>query len=259
VKARRFRPSRVLALALALVPLATAGCAIVPPGPRQPIAPAARQVLDVLVVRWHDFTGLRTLAEIHVQRGERQQLHGVLVAKPPDSVRFEALSPMGQPLFIAIIRDGRLVAYDATTNEATIGPATAETTARAMSLPFEPADLVAVLAGHALPPHDVRGAELLPADEVGPSIELIGKVNRRRIWLDLETGVVQQFELTGGRADALIRYERAPDRELLGFDLTATLGWAASVRYRDPTFGAEVPDEVFAFTIPKSAKIQQIR
>jgi outer membrane lipoprotein-sorting protein len=258
VSARR-RRSNVLALAIVL--LAAAGCATVPRVPRQPIGPEAQHALERLTARWREFTGLRTLADIRVQRaGERQQLQGVLLAKPPGSVRFEALSPMGQPLFLATIHDGRLIAYDATTNEATVGPATAETAARVMNLPFEPQDLVAVLAGHAVPPDDVRVAEVLPPDELGPSIELVGGVNRRRIWLDPETGEVQQFELTGGRAEARVRYVRTSAGERNGFDLTSMLGYAsATVRYRDPTFTAELPDEVFLLTIPNSAKIQQIR
>jgi outer membrane lipoprotein-sorting protein len=237
------------------------GCATLPPVPRQRIGPDARQALDRLAERAREVSGLRTLAAIRVQRGgERQQLTAVLLAKPPDSVRFEALAPTGQPLFVATIRDGRLVAYDATTDEATVGPATAETAAKIMNLPFAPRDLVAVLAGHAVPPEDIRVAEIVPADQIGPSIELTGEVNRRRIWMDLDTGLVRQLELSGGRAEARIVYERASGGELRGFDLTAMLGYiTASVRYQNPVFRAELPDELFALAIPKTAKINDIR
>jgi outer membrane lipoprotein-sorting protein len=255
------RRPRSSVAAVAILALLATGCATLAHTPRQRIGPEAREVIDRLQERWRGFSGLRTLADIRVQRGtERQQLHGVLLAKPPASVRFEALSPMGQPLFLATIRDGRITAYDATTNEAMVGPATAETAARVMSLPFEPTDLVAILAGHALPPDDVRGAEVLAPDAVGPSVELVGDANRRRIWLEPGTGLVRQMELTGGRAEARIRYDRDPDGEFRGFDLTAMLGWVkASVRYEAPTFGADVPDELFTLTLPKSAKIQDIR
>lgn len=248
-------------LGVALVLVIAVGCATLQPVPRQPIGAEAQRALAALRARWQSFTGLRTLADVTVQRGtERQQLRAVVLARPPASVRFEALSPMGQPLLLATIHDGTLTAYDATTNEAHVGPATAQTTARILGLPFEPQDLVAVLAGHALPPADVRVAELLPPDKVGPSLELSGEVNRRRIWLDLETGQVKQLELTGGRAEARIRYVRAPDGEPRGFDLTAMLGLiTASVRYQEPAFGVDLPDERFTFAIPNTAKIQQIR
>lgn len=248
-------------LALGLLALAVVGCATLPPVPRERIGPEAQRAIDRLSERWSRFSGLRTLAEIRVHRGgERQQLYGVLLAKPPASVRFEALSPMGQPLFLATIQHGRIIAYDATTNEAMIGPATAWTAARVMNLPFEPQDFVAVLAGHALPPDDVRVAEILPADALGPSIELVGQVNRRRIWMDPSTGLVRQLEVTGGRAEARIRYDRTPTGEMNGFDLTAMLGWiSAAVRYEHPSFNVSLPDELFGLTIPNSAKIQDIR
>lgn len=255
--ARRLRSSALLGLLL----LVAAGCATVPPVPRQPIGADARRALVLLRQRGAEFSGLRTLADLVVQRGsERHQLRGVLLVRAPASVRFEALSPMGQPLLLVTIHAGQLTAYDVTTDEAHVGPATAEVTARVLGLPFEPEDLVATLAGHAVPPEDVRVAGILEPDQVGPSLELTGQVNRRRIWMDLQTGAVQQVELTGGRAEARIRYHRSPDGELAGFDLTAMLGWiAAAVRYRTPIFGADLPDGVFSFTVPNSAKIQAIR
>lgn len=255
----RKRLSKALGVALVLV--VAAGCATLQPVPRQPISAETERALTALRERWREFSGLRTLAEVTVQRAtERQQLLAVVLARPPASVRFEALSPMGQPLLLATIHDGTLTAYDATTDEAYVGPATAQTTARILGLPFEPQDLVAVLAGHALPPADVRVAELLPPDTIGASLELAGEVNRRRIWLDLETGQVLQLELTGGRAEARIRYLRASNGEPRGFDLTAMVGLiTASVRYQEPSFGNDLPDDRFAFAIPKTAKIQTIR
>jgi outer membrane lipoprotein-sorting protein len=237
------------------------GCATVPPAPRQPIAPEARAAIDALEERWRRFSGLRTLAHIRAQRGgQRQEVQGVLLARPPGSVRFEALSPMGQPLLIAVVHEGQLIAYDLTTDEVTTGVATPEVTARVLGLPFEPHDLVAVLAGHAVPPNDVRSAEMLPADGAGVSLELFGRDNRRRIWLDPATGVVRQMELTGGRAEARIVYARGTNGEPAGFDLTAMMSYIrASVRYQNPDFEAQIDPELFALTVPNTAKIRQIR
>ena len=238
-----------------------AGCATLPPAPRQAIGPDARRVIEQLESRWRAFGTLRTLADVLVQqRGDRHQLRGVLLAKAPTSVRFEALSPMGQPLLLATIHDGRLTAYDATTNEAYVGAATAETTARFLHLPFEADDLVGILAGYPVPPLDVRAAQLLPPDPTGPSIELYGAANRRRIWYDGDTGVVRQFELTGGRAEVRVRYHRGADGALTGFDLTAPIALvSATVRYHEPAFDIPLPTSQFALTLPKDAKIQEIR
>src|SRR5439155_9656447 len=104
---------------------------------------------------------------------------GVLLVKAPDSIRLEALSPLGQqPLALVVIHEGQLTAYDVAKNAARIGPATAETIAREVGLPLEPDDLVAVLAGRAAPPRDLRTAELLPADGSGPSLDLDRKSTR---------------------------------------------------------------------------------
>jgi outer membrane lipoprotein-sorting protein len=254
VSARKLRSSLVAALVLA-------GCATLPPAPRQAITPDARRVIEQLESRWRAFGTLRTLADIVLQqRGDRQQLRGVLLAKAPTSVRFEALSPMGQPLLLATIHDGRLTAYDATTNEGYVGAATAETTARFLHLPFEADDLVGILAGIPIPPLDVRVAELVADDETGPSIELHGASNRRRIWYDAATGLVRQFELTGGRAEVRVRYERDGSGGLRGFELTAPLAvLSATVRYQDPAFDVPLASSQFALTIPKGAKIQEIR
>ena len=237
------------------------GCATFASVPRQPISAEARLALALLEERWHEFSDLRTLAEISIQRGpERQQLRGVVLARAPASVRFEALSPLGQPLLLATIHDGRLTAYDTTTNEAYVGRATDDAAGRLLGLPFEPDDLVAMLSGHAVPPKDLRAAELRPPDTLGPSLELTGTSDRRRVWLDLDTGVVRQVEVSGSRG-ARITFQRDDGTARMdGFDVTAALSMVkASVRYRNPEFGVQVSPDLFSLTVPKGAKIQDIR
>jgi len=203
----------------------------------------------------------RWLADITLDRGgQRQRLSGVLLARAPGSVRFEALSPFGQPFLFVTVHDRRLTAYDATTNEAAIGEATAESTARMLSLPFDPEDLVAVLSGRAAPPRDLRVVEILPSDEHGPSLNLIGGVHRQRVWMDLSSGVVRRLAITGGRAEALVTYVLSADGTLTGFDVTAGEGQvAASVRYRSLAMGVGVEPERFTFAPPKDAKTRAIR
>jgi outer membrane lipoprotein-sorting protein len=212
-----------------------------------------------LITRWHGFSDLRTLADIRVQRGgEGQQLTGVLLARTPDSVRFEALSPLGQPVLVVSIHQGQLTAYDATANEGLLGPATAETAARLLSLPFDPEDLVGVLAGRVLPPRDLRTAEIQPADAQGPSLDLIGGVHRKRIWMDFETGVVRQVEITGGRYEVRVTYVRDADDRVTGFDLTAAQAYlTGTVRYRNPAFDGGLDPERFRLILPEGAKIER--
>ena len=257
MSARRRRSSLVLLLAIALA----AGCAIALPPPRQPISEDARRAIDLLVTRWHAVTDLRALADIEVDRGgQRQKLTGVLLAKAPGSVRFEALSPFGQPFLVAVVHDGQLTAYSAVSNEAVVGDATAETTARLLGLPFEPHDLVAVVSGYAVPPRDLRIGEVLPADDLGPSLSLVGLFNEQRIWMDFATGVVRQLQIVGGRAAATVTYQRDDQGRLSGFDISAAERYmTGTVRYRNLTTGVGLVSERFALTLPKDAKTQPIR
>jgi outer membrane lipoprotein-sorting protein len=255
---RASAPKRLSSL---LAVLLLGGCAIAPPTPHAPIDAEARQVVERLAARWQEFHDLRALADVTLKRGsDRQRLSGVLLARAPGSVRFEALSPFGQPFLLVAIHDGRITAYNAVTNEARVGEATVESAASLLSLPVEPADLVGILSGRAVPPADLRVAELIPADELGPSINLIGRYNRQRVWLDPATGVARQVTITGGRSEATVTFRRDDDGALSGFDLTAANGYVGGgVRYRSFTENAGIDADRFALTLPKDAKIQSIR
>jgi len=257
VSVRRLRSSVLALLAFWLA----AGCSIAMAPPRQRVSEEARRAIDLLVTRWHAVTDLRALADIMVDRGgQRQQLNGVLLAKAPGSVRFEALSPFGQPIVIAVVHGGQLTAFSALTNEALVGEATAETTARLLSLPLEPQDLVAVVSGLAVPPRDLRLAEVMPPDALGPSLSLVGAVSEQRIWMDFQTGVVRQLQIIGGRAAATVTYIRDGDGQLTGFDLTAAERYVTgTVRYRNVATAVGLTDDRFALALPKDAKTQSIR
>jgi outer membrane lipoprotein-sorting protein len=257
VSARRLRSSLLVLLAVGLA----VGCSIALPPPRQAIPEDARRAIDLLITGWKAVTDLRALVDIDVDRnGQRQRLSGVLLAKAPGSVRFEALSPFGQPFLIAVVHEGHLTAFSAATNEAVVGDATAETTARLLGLPLEPHDLVAVVSGYAVPPADLRQAEVLPADAVGPSLSMVGSVHEQRVWMDLRTGLVHQMQIVGGRAAATVTYRRDGDGQLTGFDVSAAERYVTgTVRYRSLATGVGLAAERFALTLPKDAKTQPIR
>jgi outer membrane lipoprotein-sorting protein len=233
----------------------------VPPTPRAPIDAEARRVVELLAARWQEFRDLRALADIDLKKGsDRRRLSGALLARAPASVRFEALSPFGQPFLLVTMHDGRIIAYNAATNEATVGPANVETAADLLSLPVEPEDLVALLSGRAAPPKDLRVAEILAPDRLGPSIKLVGRYNQQRVWLDFETGIARQVTITGGRTEATVTFQRSGDGALTGFDLAAGNDYVTgAVRYRSLMLNAGVDTERFALTLPKDAKINSIR
>lgn len=245
---------------LALGAAAIGGCATALPTPRETIPPDARRAVDLLDAGWRGFTDLRTLASVTVdRRGQRQQLSGALLARRPSALRFEAFSPFGTPFLMLAVADGQLQGYNAATNEAVVGPATPEVTAKLLSLPFDADDLVSVLGGLAAPPEDLRAAEVLPADASGPSVNLYGPVNRKRVWMDMRTGLVHQQEIVGGRYGVRITYSRGADGQLGGFSFDAADSQVSgTVRYREPVFGGGVDPARFALIIPKGARIKTV-
>jgi outer membrane lipoprotein-sorting protein len=238
-----------------------AGCTLAIPPPRQPVSEEARRAIELLLTRWQAFTDMRALADMVVDRGgQRQQLSGALLAQAPGNVRFEALSPFGQPAVIAVVHEGRITAFSALTNEAVVGDATAETTSRVLGLPLEPQDMVAVVSGHAVPPRDIRLAEVMPPDALGPSLSLVAAVSEQRIWMDFETGLVRQLQIVGGRASATVTYLRDAEARLTGFDVSAAERYVTgTVRYRSMQTSVGLEPSAFTLTLPKDAKIQPIR
>jgi len=231
------------------------------PPPREPVTEEARHALSLLIARWHAFSDFRALAEIAIQKGNaRQRLTGVVLAKAPASTRFEALSPFGQPHLLAIVHRGQFVSYNVTTNEAVIGAATAESTARLLNLPLDPDDLVGTIVGRPVPPKGLRIAELLPPDDHGASLRLIGGVSEERVWMDLETGIVRRLAIVGGRLEAMITYHRDTAGTLTGFDVDAANSYlTGSVRYQNVVIDAGIDPERFTFPLPKDAKIRPLR
>jgi hypothetical protein len=216
--------------------------------------------VELLTTRSREFADLRTLADVSAQRGtERFRVRSVVLARAPASVRFEALSPLGSPLLVATVHEGQISAYDAVNDEVSTGPATAETAAKLLGLPFEPEDLVGILAGRPVPPRDIREANVLPPDADGPSIDLIGAVTILRVWMD-DAGLVKKAQVSGGRGDALITFHRSANGTIMGFEVTAGLGLIRStVRYESPVVNAGVETDRFVFSPPKSAKTRPIR
>lgn len=271
--------TRGTSLLLLVILTAVGGCARLLPPPRQEVDPRTRAAIAKLAERWAEFSDLRTLATMELERqGTRDHFTGVLLVKAPASVRFEALSPFGQPFLFLVVHDGDLVMYNAATNEALLAPATADSVAKLLSMPFEPGDLASILTGRPAPPADLRRAEIAdPAQEreqavegprpedrkaggQGPSLVLVGPNNERRIWMDFGTGVAREIHISGGRYEIHVRYDRDSRGELTGLALSAPrANLAARIAYRDPSFGTGVDAERFVLVVPPSAKVERLR
>ena len=251
---------RPLGSALLILSLA-GGCATALPPPRAPISEDAQRAVGLLRTRWREFSDLRTLADMVVERGGRKQpVTGALLLKAPASLRFEALSPFGAPLLIATIHDGQFVSYDVASHAASVGPATPESAGRLFGLAIEPQDLVGLLAGLPVPPEDLRVAEILPPDEHGPSLEMIGPLHRQSVWIDPATGVARRVQVTGGRLEALLVYRRADDGTVAGFELSAAQdNVTGTARYTNVAVNGGIEAERFTLTVPPGASVEQLR
>jgi outer membrane lipoprotein-sorting protein len=269
-------PRRLTSLLLAL--LVAAGCARLLPPPRQQLDPGARRAVELLSERWGDFTDLRTLATLELERPDRRErFTGVLLVRRPDSVRFEALSPFGQPFLFLVLHEGELVVYNAASNEALLAPATADSMAKLLSLPFEPPDLVSILAGRPAPPGDLRRATIGEPEAETPSptedrtaerragaqdppLVLVGPNNQLKVWMDLETGLARQVEVSGGRYAVLVTYTRDAGGRVsaLRFDAPAAR-LRGVIEYRDPALGVGLDPDRFDLVVPPSAKVERMR
>lgn len=252
------RARRLLSnLALALV---VAGCATAAPPPGPPLADEVRRLVALLTLRRDEFSDLRTLSEVTVRRGAAvQRFAGALLVKPPASVRFEALSPFGQPFLVVAMSDGTLTSYNVVENAALTGPVGEKTSGRWLGVPLGPEDIVGLLIGRVLPPTGMTAAEILPADDAGPSIQMVGRDRTERVWMDFETGEARKVEISGGRHTLIVDYRPEPSRDLPAeiHAIAPGTGFEATVRYRQPAIATGIDAERFRLTVPQGANVQR--
>jgi hypothetical protein len=257
--------------------VAIGGCARLLPPPRQDLTPPVRAAVAKLTERWSQFSDLRSLASMELDRPDgRDHFAGVLLIKAPASLRFEALSPFGQPFLFLVVDDGDLIVYNAATNEALLAPASADSMAKLVSLPFEPADLVSILAGRPAPPHDLRRAEIADVEgdkgavegqrpdnqarERGRPLVLVGPNHQMRVWMDFDTGIAHEVEISGGRYEVSVHYERDARGELTTLRLSAPRAKIAGrIAFKDPAINTGVDAERFTLVVPPSAKVERLR
>ena len=226
-----------------------------------PPSDEARRLLALLQLRRDELADLRTLAEVTVRRGGRiQRFSGVLLVKPPASLRFEALSPLGQPVLLLTVSGGTLSAYNVVENLAFSYQVNEQTTSRWLGVPLDAEDLVGLLLGRVIPSRGLRRVEILPSDGEGPSLELTGERQRARLWLDVEAGEVHKVAIGGGRATLVVTYTRTPGSPVPS-EIHAAAGqdFEATVEYREPEIATGLDAERFELRVPNGANVQRIR
>ena len=251
-RSSRLAGLRRAALALSLIALA-AGCASLPP--RQPLPPEVLTARAELEARWREFHDLRSLADITIRRSDRtDRLSGVLLLLAPASLRFEALAPFGPPILVVASDAETVTLWEVAQERAYLARATPDATKRWLGLALGSEDLVALLAGYALPPRDPRSGTMVPPDDIGPSIAFVTADGRQRIWLDAATGDARQVEWTGGSQPARAVFVTN------GVHLSSLDGKLdVTVAYRDPQRNSGFDPELLKLTVPQGVRIVDFR
>ncbi|HEV8530778.1 MAG TPA: hypothetical protein VGT00_05145 [Methylomirabilota bacterium] len=249
------KPSRSkLGLLLLLGALLVAeGCASLPP--RKPLPPDVEAARAALEARGKTFHDLRTQADLRIRRGDRlDRLTGVLLLRAPAELRFEALAPFGPPILVVASDADTVTLWEVAQQRAFLARSSPEATKRWLGLALGPEDLVALLAGHALPPRDPRSGEMLPPDAIGPSVSFETANGRQRIWLDATSGAARQVEWTGGSQPARVVFRpEGPHLSTLDGKLDV------DVRYKDPQRDTGFEPELMKLTVPQGVNIQDFR
>jgi hypothetical protein len=214
--------------------------------------------------RWRSFGDLRTRADISIRQGGRsQRFAGVLLLKAPASLRFEALSPFGPPLLVVAAAPQQVTIWEVVRNRAYLLPATPDANRRWLGLALSTEDLASMLAGHVRPLPAPRSGALLPADETGPALRLMGADGVQRIWLD-DAGRPRKAEWTEGKHPMRVTFTRSADA--LGGDVPQAIELVTldgklqvSVAYRDPVVDSRFDPALLALTVPQGVEIQDFR
>jgi hypothetical protein len=240
--------------------LALDGCASAPP--RQPISPEAGAARALLQRHWEEFRDLRSLAEIKLRRGDRvQRLGGVLLLSAPSALRFEALSPLGTPMLVVGEDAATLTVWEVLAQRAYFLPASEDSARRYLGLPLGPDQLVATLSGRALPLADPLAVDLMPPDELGPSLTLRNAAVVQRIWFDPASGRPRAVEWRGGQNGARAEFANgalpsAPESVTLK---TLDGKLEALVKYHDPRVNSGLDADLVRVTVPEHVRIQDFR
>ena len=231
----------------------TGGCASLPP--RQPLPPEVLTLRAELEAHWREFRDLRSLTDITMRRdGRADRLSGVLLLRAPASLRFEALAPFGPPLLVVASDAETVTLWEVAQERAFMARATPDANKRWLGLALGSEDLVALLAGYALPAPDPRSGTVLPADDIGPSVAFETGDGRQRIWLDPVSGEARQVEWTGGAQPARAVFLPSGVRlSTLDGKLDVT------VTYRDGQRNTGFDPELLKLTVPQTVRIVDFR
>ena len=192
--------------------------------------------------------------------GRVQRMAGVLLLRAPSSMRFEALSPLGTPVLIVAGDASTLTVWEVLDDKGYLLPASPNATRRWLGLALGPDELVATLSGCALPLKDPLAVDLVPPDDLGPSLTLRTTDVVQRIWFDPDTGQARAVQWSGGNEARVNFTEGAPDTVPTTLRLYTLDGkMEVRIRYVNPRLNSGFDPDLMTLSVPERVKIQDFR
>jgi hypothetical protein len=137
------------------------------------------------VDRWEaarrDFTGLRGVVDLTVQKNGRRDRASALLLLAPERLRLEVITPFGLPALVASVTPERIVVFQPGDRTAWTSPPTPEALARWLGTPVAPATLIGLLAGRVPLPADLD--EVRVDADGGPHLAWSRGSIRHRAWV----------------------------------------------------------------------------
>jgi outer membrane lipoprotein-sorting protein len=251
--------------------LLLAGCraAVGPGGEPQTQAPrltAAEPLWRYLAVRRDRFRDLKGMARVRVTTTDRSVAldQVVVVLRGFEAMRLEGLGPVGQPLFLLIVRDRRFWLYTPQENQLISGAATARNFSRVFEVSIAPATLQYVLGG------DVPLSRLPKTGSMtylsGRHLYLWqgqpgGQVQDYRIWFDPRSWQPVRLEITQPFGDVALAVHYADFQVLddvrLPYRITIEQPFAnryVDWKYTDVQLNTGVSRALFQMRVPEGTE-----
>ena len=227
------------------------------------MAEDARLALDKIEQQRRSLHDLRSLADLTIRRnGRGQRLTGVLLLTgEPAALRFEALSPFGTPVLIVAGDPASVTLWEVLDNRAYLAPASPDANRRWLGVALGVEDLVPLLGGRVRPMPDPTSVDLLPADDVGPSLRLVAPSGeQQQIWFDPDTGQPRRVEWAGKNPVRVVFTPAPADGPPAGLRLETPDGaLRVTASYRDPRMNTAFDPALLTLTVPEHVKIQDFR
>jgi outer membrane lipoprotein-sorting protein len=189
--------------------------------------------------------------------GGRYELH--VSVKRPDSIRIEALTPVGDPAAVMVAKDGKFALLDLRNGVYYRGPATPRNLSRLVPVPFRPEELVAALTG-AIP--ELAGAPASEAKRVSEGTQLTfakdGVTEQVVLGNDLRVLQARRSDAKGPLWSMKLDQHADGVPMLLHLDAPEAKT-QVDLRLRNVKAGQEPPASAFQLAVPQGMRVEEVQ